>query len=461
MEKKTDLQIVVLAAGHGTRFKSEIPKVLQLLGGAPLLSHVLKTAMALSPQKIVLVGNETLFAQLGSIPQVECALQNIPLGTADAVKCALPHLNPHGRILILYGDVPLVSADTLTQFMTTIDHNAMGVLGFKPADPTGFGRLIFQPGTQKLVAICEERDLLPEQKALNVVNSGVLLCPYVVLSQLNTITAHNAQKEFYLTDLIARAHAEGVSVTAFIAQDSTELMGVNNPAELARAERAFQGRTATALMLQGVRIADPTRLDIRGTVQVAQDVTLDVGVILEGTVTLGTGVKVGPYVHLKDVSIAAGAEIFSHSVLEGVTVASQARIGPFARIRPGSEIGAGARVGNFVELKNTVLGDNSKVNHLSYIGDAQVGPAVNIGAGTITCNYDGQRKYHTVIEKGAFIGSGCQLVAPVVVEAGAIVGAGTVLTKTAPAGQLTVSRIPQSSRHWKNRAKSDIIPPKD
>ncbi len=460
MEKKTDLQIVVLAAGKGTRFKSDTPKVLQLLAGVPLLSHVLKTAATLCSQKIVLVGNEALFAKLGTIPQVEFALQNTPLGTADAVKCALPYLNPNGRVLILYGDVPLVLSETLRQFIATIAHNAVGVLAFKPVDPTGFGRLIFQPVTKKLVAICEERDLLPEQKSLNIVNSGILLCPYTVLSQINTISANNAQKEFYLTDLVARSHAEGVSVVAFVADDPTELMGVNNAMELARAERAFQWRAGIALMQQGVRIADPARLEIRGTVNAAKDVTLDVGVILEGEVTLGARVKVGPYVYLKDVSVADGAEILSHSVLEGATVAREARVGPFARVRPGSIIGEGARVGNFVELKNTTLDDGSKVNHLSYIGDTQVGMNVNIGAGVITCNYDGERKYHTLIEKGAFIGSGCQLVAPVKVEEGAIVGAGTVLTKTAPAGQLTVSRAPQISRHWKNRAKSDIIPPK-
>ncbi|RMD80545.1 MAG: UDP-N-acetylglucosamine diphosphorylase/glucosamine-1-phosphate N-acetyltransferase [Gammaproteobacteria bacterium] len=436
--------------------RSRLPKVLHPLAGRPLLAHVLDTARALSPEIVLVVhghGGEQVRRAFAQAP-VAWVDQGEPLGTGHAVAQALPQVPDGHRVLVLYGDVPLLGAETLRRLLAAAGPEGVALLTAELADPSGYGRIL-RDGAGRVQAIVEERDASAEQRALREVNTGVLTAPAHRLRRwLARVDNRNAQGEYYLTDVVALAVLEGVPVHAVPAPDPEEVLGVNDRLQLAALERRWQRRAAERLLREGVGLLDPARFDLRGELRCGLDVVLDVGVVVEGRVELGDGVRVGPYVLLRDVRLGPGCEVLAHSVLEGVEAGPGVRIGPFARLRPGTRLAAGARVGNFVELKAAEVGEGSKINHLSYVGDATVGRAVNIGAGTITCNYDGHRKHRTVIEDEAFIGSDTQLVAPVRVGRGATIGAGSTITRDAPPGELTLSRAPQVTRQgWRRPAE--------
>ena len=453
MAASPPLSVVILAAGRGKRMRSRLPKVLHPLAGRPLLAHVVEAARALGPEAVYVVhghGGGQVRAALGGLP-VTWVEQAEQLGTGHAVAQALPRIPDGHQVLVLYGDVPLLRSETLRRLLKAAEAGAPGERGLalltaELPDPTGYGRIL-RDADGRVTGIVEEGDASAEQRALREVNTGVLAAPAGRLrAWLERIDNRNAQGEYYLTDVVALAVLEGVPVRAVPAEDPAEVQGVNDRLQLAALERLWQRRAAEGLMRQGVTLLDPDRLDLRGEVVCGTDVTLDVGVVLEGRVELGDGVRVGPYAVLKDVRLGEGCEVLAHSVLEGVEAGAGVRIGPFARLRPGTRLADGVRVGNFVELKAAEVGEGSKINHLSYVGDASVGRDVNIGAGTITCNYDGHRKHRTVIEDEAFIGSDTQLVAPVRVGRRATIGAGSTITKDAPPGELTLSRAPQVTR---------------
>lgn len=458
MSEPNKLSIVILAAGQGTRMRSALPKVLHPLGGRPLLAHVFATARALQPRRIVAVyghgGRQVpaAFPDEGDVTWVEQAEQ---LGTGHAVDRALPGIPDSETVLVLYGDVPLITADTLGGLLARAEDGGLALLTAKLEDPAGYGRIV-RDERGSVVRIVEEKDATALERHISEVNTGILAAPAGRLrAWLQRLDTDNAQGEYYLTDIIAMAVADGVTVrTAHPQHEVSETLGVNDKRQLATLERMHQRRQAEALMAQGVTVMDPQRLDVRGTVQVGRDVCLDVGVVLEGKVELGDGVHVGANCVLRDVALGAGSRILPMSVLEAMECGSNCRIGPFARIRPGTRLAAEAHVGNFVEIKNSQVGEASKINHLSYVGDSEVGRRVNIGAGTITCNYDGANKHRTVIGDDAFIGSDTQLVAPVTVGAGATIGAGSTITKDAPSGELTLSRSKQlSMTGWKRPTK--------
>ncbi len=445
------LQIVILAAGQGKRMRSSLPKVLQPLGGQPLIRHVLVTAQALledavSAARPVLVyghGGDQLKAALAD---ADCrwSHQTSQRGTGDAVAAALPHIEPAGRVLVLCGDVPLLRVETLRTLLQA-PQDALAILTAMLDDPTGYGRIL-RDAQGHVRAIVEQRDATAEQLALHEVNTGTLLIPAGRLAGwLGRLTADNAQGERYLTDIVAMAVADGVSVVGVPAADEIEIMGINDRAQLARCEREFQCRQAQRLLQEGVTLRDPERLDVRGDVSVGRDVEIDVNVILEGRVALGDGVRVGAHCILRDSIVEAGARIEPFSLVDGARVGPGAVVGPYARLRPGTQLAADVHVGNFVEVKNSRLAAGAKANHLSYLGDADIGERVNIGAGTITCNYDGANKHRTTIGDDAFIGSNSSLVAPVSIGAGATIGAGSVISRQAPAGGLTLTRAPQKS----------------
>ncbi len=439
------LNVVILAAGKGTRMKSDLPKVLHPLAGRPLLGHVLAAADTLSPEKICVVyghGGEALPKAIAR-DELAWAMQEPQLGTGHAVQQALPHLDPEAICLILYGDVPLTRPETLQQLPLIAREGAIALLTVRLANPAGYGRIVRNARGQ-VERIVEHKDATPEELAIDEVNTGILCLPVAKLAGwLARLGNDNAQGEYYLTDVIGMAAAEGEKVIPCHPAAEWEVLGVNSRQQLAELERMHQHNVAEALMLQGVTLIDPARIDVRGSLECGRDVLIDVNCVFEGQVSLGDGVKIGANCVLKDVNLAAGVELQPFCHLDGAKVGADARIGPFSRLRPGTELGEKARVGNFVEIKNSQIGFNSKVNHLSYVGDATVGRKVNIGAGTITCNYDGANKHRTVIEDDVFIGSDTQLVAPVTVGQGATIGAGTTLTKDAPAGQLTLSRAKQ------------------
>jgi len=439
------LAVVILAAGQGKRMRSSLPKVLQPLAGRPLLAHVLETAAALEPAAIHVVyghGGEVVREQLASAP-VNWVRQAEQLGTGHAVLQAAPQLHPDQRVLILYGDVPLISAETLLQLLEGCGPDELALLTVELEDPEGYGRVIRDAHGQ-VQRIVEEKDASDRQRAINECNTGVMAAPARRLVQwLKQLRNANAQGEYYLTDVIAAAVRDGVAVNPLIADSEEEVQGVNDKVQLSMVEASYRLREAVALMEAGVTVIDPLRLDVRGKVEAGRDVMLDVNVVLEGRVKLGDGVKVGPNCVLRDVEIGAGTEIAANSVLEKSVIGAGARIGPFARIRPDSVLADGVHVGNFVEVKKTRLGAGSKANHLTYLGDAVVGAGVNVGAGTVTCNYDGVNKFVTTIGDGAFIGSGSMLVAPVSIGAGATIGAGSTITSEAPAGKLTLERSRQ------------------
>ena len=449
------MNIVILAAGQGKRMHSHLPKVLHPIAGKALAAHVLDTARRLGQSRICLVvghGGEVVRSALAAA-DVACAVQEPQLGTGHAVMQALPLLDGEGMTLVLYGDVPLIQAATLQRLVQAAG-DGLAVLTVDLENPKGYGRII-RDSAGRVQRIVEEKDATPAERLVRETNTGIMALPTVRLQDwLSRLSNDNAQGEYYLTDVVALAVADGVPVHTAQPEGEWEVAGVNSKVQLAELERVYQLRLAHGLLEQGVRLADPARLDVRGQLRCGRDVAIDVGCVFEGEVVLEEAVDIGPYCVLKNVTVKAGARIAAFSHLEGAVVGPDAIVGPYARLRPGTELGAEAHVGNFVELKNSILGPGSKANHLAYVGDATVGQRVNIGAGTITCNYDGANKHRTVIEDDAFIGSDSQLVAPVTVGRGATLGAGTTLTKDAPADSLTVSRARQVSlAGWKRPEK--------
>lgn len=440
------LHVVILAAGEGKRMKSARPKVLQPLAGRPMLAHVIDAARALGADAIHIVhghgGNDVraAFAEQADLRWPQQAQQ---LGTGHAVQQAMPDIPDHARVLVLYGDVPLIRAETLRALQA--EAGALIVLAAEPADPTGYGRLLLDD-QGRVAAIVEHKDASEAQRAIRLINSGIVLARAAALrAWLAQLRNSNSQGEYYLTDIFAMAAAEQAPASVVRVADAVETEGANDGWQLATLERAFQLRAARGLALQGVRFADPTRFDVRGSVSVGSDVEIDVNVVLEGEVQLGDDVRIGPFCRIRNARLAAGTVIHAHCDLDGVITRGACVVGPFARLRPGTELAEGAHVGNFVETKKTRIGRGSKANHLSYLGDAVLGDGVNVGAGTITCNYDGVNKHETRIEDGAFIGSNSSLVAPVTIGKEATIGAGSVITKDAPAGELTVARSRQSA----------------
>ncbi|MFO1320521.1 MAG: bifunctional UDP-N-acetylglucosamine diphosphorylase/glucosamine-1-phosphate N-acetyltransferase GlmU [Burkholderiales bacterium] len=451
----SSLQVAVLAAGKGTRMKSALPKVLHRLAGKSLLGHVLDAAAALSPSRVAVVyghGGEAV-PQAFAGSDLQFVLQEPQLGTGDAVRKAMAALSNDGITLVLYGDVPLLSAETVRKVVEA-SADALCVLTVDLADPKGYGRIV-RDATGAVKAIVEEKDADAATQAIREINTGILALPTSWLAGwLAKLTNDNAQREYYLTDIIAMAAAEGRRINTVQPAAEWEVMGVNSREQLAALERIHQSEIARKLMVEGVTLADPARVDVRGTLTCARDVFIDVGCVFEGKVSIGEGAEIGPYCVIRDTDIAAGSRIQAYSHFESAKVGPNARIGPFARLRPGAELDEDVHIGNFVEIKATKLGVGSKANHLAYLGDSEIGRNVNVGAGTITCNYDGANKYKTIIEDDAFIGSDTQLVAPVRVGRGATLGAGTTLTKDAPPGELTLSRAKQTTLPgWKRPVK--------
>lgn len=450
------MNIVILAAGMGKRMRSRLPKVLQPLAGKPMLAHVLEKARLLGKNNRIIVvvghGAEAVKNYFSQAEDITFALQSEQLGTGHALLQALPYCEKSEPTLVLLGDVPLIRSETLTKLVQAAG-DGVGLLTVKLSNPKGYGRIVRENGAVR--AIVEEKDATEQQRAIDEVNTGIMVLPTQYLDRwLNELGNQNAQGEYYLTDVIARAVAEGVEVNAALADSATEVEGVNNKVQLAALERAYQMDRAHELMNEGVTLIDPQRIDIRGELTCGKDVTIDVGCVFSGKVILGDGVKVGAYCVLKDVEIGAETEVLPFCHFDGAKVGQEARLGPYSRLRPGTTLADQTHIGNFVEIKKSAIGFGSKVNHLSYIGDTDMGARVNIGAGTITCNYDGVNKFRTTIMDDAFIGSDTQLVAPVTVGKGATLGAGTTLTKDAPEGELTIARARQVTlKGWKRPTK--------
>lgn len=440
------LHVIILAAGAGKRMKSDLPKVLQPIAGRPMLAHVIDTARQLRPDAIHVVyghGGEAVRAAFADQPDLQWAEQSQQLGTGHAVQQAMPQVPDSATVLVLYGDVPLIRVDTLQHLLS--QPGRLAVLVADMVNPTGYGRIV-RNAEGKVGAIVEQKDANQEQLAIRTINTGIITAESTALrTWLSQLSNSNAQGEYYLTDVFASAAADYTPADMAFVADAQEAEGANDPWQLSQLERAWQLREARALCTQGARVIDPARLDIRGTVTVGRDVQIDVNVILEGTVVLGNGVSIGPFTRLKDVTLAAGTVVKPHCDLEGVVSEGAADIGPFARLRAGTVLAEGSHVGNFVETKKIHLGAGSKANHLTYLGDAVIGSKVNIGAGTITCNYDGVNKSQTTIGDNAFIGSNSSLVAPVTIGQGATIAAGSVITRNAPEGELTVARARQQT----------------
>jgi bifunctional UDP-N-acetylglucosamine pyrophosphorylase/glucosamine-1-phosphate N-acetyltransferase len=439
------VNIVILAAGMGKRMNSALPKVLHPVAGRPMLAHVLDTARTLSPSRLVVVvghGAEHVREAVAA-PDVAFADQTQQLGTGHAVMQALPMLDDNQPTLVLYGDVPLTTAATLEALVHAAGAERMGVLTVEMPDPTGYGRIV-RDAAGNIVRIVEQKDASDEIRAIREINTGIIVCPTGHLRRwLATLGNNNAQGEYYLTDTIERAATEGVEIVSAQPAALWETLGVNSKVQLAEVERIHQRNLAQRLLEAGVTLLDPARIDVRGQLTCGRDVTIDVGCVFEGRVHLDDGVHIGAHCVIRNATIGAGARVQPFCHIEEAKIGPAGRIGPYARLRPGTELGEDVHIGNFVEVKNSQVGDHSKANHLAYVGDTTVGQRVNIGAGTITCNYDGVNKSRTVIEDDAFIGSDTQLVAPVTVGRGATIGAGTTLTKDAPAGKLTLSRAKQ------------------
>ncbi|OGT69673.1 MAG: UDP-N-acetylglucosamine diphosphorylase/glucosamine-1-phosphate N-acetyltransferase [Gammaproteobacteria bacterium RIFCSPHIGHO2_12_FULL_45_9] len=446
------LSVVILAAGKGKRMASGISKVLHPLAGVPLLERVVKTAQVLSADTIhVVYGRQDLSVrqQLKHL-SVNWVEQIEPLGTGHALLQAMPFCKAEHSVLVLYGDVPLISVATLQSLLKSTASWDLGLVVATVADPSGLGRIL-RDRQGRIVRIVEQQDATAEQLAICEINTGIMIASAQRWqSWLPRLNHANQQKEYYLTDVVAQAVAENARVGTLSAAHPEEVQGVNDRWELSQLERYYQHCMAKRLALAGVTLMDPNRLDVRGdNVHVDSDVTIDVGVILMGKVRIGKNTRIGPHVVLQDVVIGESVEILANSVIDNAHIGDHCRVGPFARIRPGTVLETGSRVGNFVEVKNTTLGAESKANHLAYLGDAQVGARVNIGAGTITCNYDGVNKWPTTIHDDAFIGSNTALVAPLIVEKGATIGAGSTITENAPADCLTLARVKQCTiEHW-------------
>ena len=453
------INVVILAAGMGKRMRSALPKVLHPLAGKPILSHVLDTARTLSPKKICVIygyGGERVRQTVGDDPNLIWVEQAQQLGTGHAVKQALPYLEKGSATLVLFGDVPLVKSNTLEELIGKARADNLVLLTVELDNPTGYGRIVRDSETNRVQAIVEEKDALPSQKAIREINTGIMILPNMYLENwLDRLSNNNTQGEYYLTDIIAMAVEDGIQIETSNPSSEWEVVGVNDKIQLSSLERICQQDIANKLMEQGVMLADPARLDVRGKLVCGNDVEIDVNCIFEGNVRLGDGVKVNANCILRNVVVADGTVIHPFSMLEDTKVGENCRVGPYARIRPGTQLDDVVHVGNFVEIKNSHIATGSKVNHLSYIGDTEMGKQVNIGAGTITCNYDGAFKYRTIIEDNVFIGSDSQLIAPVTVAKGSTIGAGSTITRDTPEGQLTLSRVKQISiAHWKRPQKN-------
>ena len=454
------LHVIVLAAGEGKRMKSARPKVLQTIAGLPMLAHVIASARALGPAGIHVVyghgGDQVRAAasqwNAADQPDLHWYEQAQQLGTGHAVQQAIPGVPGDARVLVLYGDVPLIRSATLQRLLDA--PGRLAVLAAELADPTGYGRIV-RDAQGRVAAIIEHKDADADTRRIHIVNSGIIAADAnALVPWLQRLSSDNAQGEYYLTDVFAMAAGEFVPAEIVTVEDPVETEGANDPWQLAQLERAFQLRAVRALCVAGARFADVNRVDVRGEVTVGRDVEIDVNVILEGRVVLGDGVRIGPFCRLRNVELGAGTEVRAHCDLEGAKTEGAVTIGPFARLRPGTVLADGVHIGNFVETKNAKIGVGSKANHLTYLGDAVIGAGVNVGAGTITCNYDGANKFTTTIEDGAFIGSNAALVAPVRIGKDATIGAGSVISKEAPDGKLTIARAKQVTLDgWKRPVK--------
>jgi bifunctional UDP-N-acetylglucosamine pyrophosphorylase/glucosamine-1-phosphate N-acetyltransferase len=455
------MNVVILAAGMGKRMQSALPKVLHPLAGKPLLQHVIDTARSLNPTKLCVIYGHGGAAVPSAVHEwgtnagitIDTALQQPQLGTGHAVMQALPQVDENAPTLVLYGDVPLTTSASLQRLVEAAGNDKLAILTVEQANPFGLGRIIRENGN--IVRIVEEKDANEEERAIKEINSGIMVIPTRHLNGwLGALKNNNAQGEYYLTDIVAQAVANGVPVVSAQPSAEWEVAGVNSKVQLAELERRHQLNIATALLEKGVHLLDPARIDVRGELICGRDVSIDVGCVFEGKVELADGVTIGANCVLVDTKVAAGAHIKPFCHLEDAVVGEKSMIGPYARLRPGAELGEDVHIGNFVEVKNSKIAAHSKANHLAYVGDADIGSRVNIGAGTITCNYDGANKFRTIIEDDAFIGSDSQLVAPVTVGKGATLGAGTTLTRNAPAGKLTISRPQQLTiENWTRPVK--------
>ncbi len=456
--------IIILAAGEGKRMRSARPKVLAELAGRPLLAHVIATARALAPERIVVVvhgqGGHLIRADFPD-SDLTWAEQVERLGTADAVHAALPELPGDGSVLVLYGDVPLLQAGILAPLLESADRDELAVLTARLDDPFGYGRIV-RDEAGKVQRIVEERDATDAERSIREINTGVIAAPMDKLSQwIPRIRNDNAQGEYYLTDTMALAVDDGVMVRTVEAGDPASTAGVNNRIQLAEAERELRKRRAASLMEAGVTLVDPERTDVRGHIECGHDVHIEPNCVFEGHVVLGNGVRVDTGVLIRDAWVGDGAHLRAYSVIEHAKIGAEAVVGPYARLRPGTELGEASHVGNFVELKNTHLGHGSKANHLAYLGDAEIGQHVNVGAGVITCNYDGANKHKTVIGDDAFIGSDCPLVAPLTIGEGATIGAGSTVTANVPPGKLVLARSRQTTiEDWERPRKTRSDPDK-
>lgn len=438
------MSVVILAAGKGTRMYSDLPKVLHPLAGKPMVQHVIDAAMKLGAKNVHLVyghGGELLKSTLCN-DALNWVLQAEQLGTGHAMQQAAPHFADDEDVLMLYGDVPLIAVETLTRLLAAKPQGGIGLLTVKLQDPSGYGRIVRENGT--VVGIVEHKDASDEQRQINEINTGILVANGRDLKRwLGKLNNNNAQGEFYITDIIALAHAEGNKIEAVHPARLSEVEGVNNRLQLSQLERVYQAEQAEKLLLAGVMLLDPARFDLRGVLEHGRDISIDANVIIEGMVKLGNRVKIGAGCVLRDCVIGDDCEISPYSVLENAQLEAACTVGPFARLRPGAELAEGAHVGNFVEIKKARLGKGSKAGHLSYLGDAEIGDDVNIGAGTITCNYDGANKHKTIIGDGVFVGSDTQLVAPVTVGKGVTIAAGTTVTRDIADNELVLSRVKQ------------------
>ena len=452
-----NLEVIILAAGQGSRMKSALPKVLHPVAGRPMLQHVVDTARTLGPTAIHVVVGHGADAVRDALAgqQLQWVMQEQQLGTGHAVLQAMPAVDPQSQVLVLYGDVPLIEAATL-RALVELSQGAPALLTARVADPAGYGRIL-RDHSGAMVGVVEQKDATTEQLAIDEINSGVLAAPARDLNTyLPAVGNANMQGEYYLPDILAMAVGEGRKVQAQLAGSELEILGVNDRLQLSQVEREFQLRQAQVLLREGVNIADPARLDIRGTLSCGRDVSIDVNVVIEGNVSLADGASVGPNCVLRNTAVGAGATIHAMSHLEEAEVGARANVGPFARLRPGTVLAEEARIGNFVETKKTRIGVGSKVNHLTYIGDCEMGDGVNVGAGTITCNYDGVNKHQTRLGNGVFIGSNSTLVAPLDVADGGFVGAGSTVTKAVAENELAVSRARQRNiAGWQRPGKDD------
>jgi bifunctional UDP-N-acetylglucosamine pyrophosphorylase / glucosamine-1-phosphate N-acetyltransferase len=447
---------VILAAGQGKRMRSDLAKVLHPLAGRPLLAHVVETARVLAPARLCVVvghGAKDVQDRIGR-ESVEWAVQEQQLGTGHAVMQAMPHLKGDGTVLILYGDVPLIAPGTLRSLVDAASSGHLGLLTQQVDDPKGYGRIV-RDSSGRVLRIAEEKDASDSERAIREVNTGIIAAPRAQLDAwLKRLTNDNAQGEYYLTDIVALAVADGIAIEVRHPGAACECLGVNSKVDLAALERRYQMNEAARLLEAGVTLADPARIDVRGSLECGRDVSIDVNCIFEGRVVLGDGVRIGANCILRDASISAGTEVKPFTMIEQATIGANARIGPYARIRPDTKLADEVHIGNFVEVKGSTFGRASKANHLAYIGDSSVGSNVNVGAGTITCNYDGANKHRTVIEDDVHIGSDVQLVAPVTVGKGATIGAGATIVKDVPPGGLTLTEAKQVTKaDWKRPAK--------